>query len=200
MNPHDAFFQKLVPTVMMPAQEELPPLEEAGHRFLAASDGLWVEIRRPWLHLIWPVAQQTAVAMPYGSLNRKCEIAGGPVPALLLEQFVRAACETPHTECAAWLVWDELQQVYRCQMVDVISAGSHHIHYNRPVLQEHEHLVVDMHSHAGIPAFFSPEDNEDDAGEVKFSFVVGNCGDQSQSRVMRLCALGLLIDIPLGQQ
>lgn len=199
MNQLDAYFQNLVPTVMVPTAEPLVELDAEGHRFLAAADGLWLEVKRPWLHLIWPVAQQSIVAMPYGALTKKCVVAAGSVPKGMLQQFAAEACRTPQVECAAWLLWDEQRQQYQYQTVEVLRAGPRHISYNRPVLADHEHLVVDMHSHGQLQAFFSGEDNEDDAGEVKFSFVVGQCDLAQPSQVMRLCALGLFIDVPLDQ-
>ena len=60
-----------------------------------------------------------------------------------------------------------------------------------PPLLPHEHLAVDLNSHGGdIPAFFSPEDDKDDSGEVKISVVVGNLNSDTISIEMRLCALG----------
>jgi len=47
----DAALQTACPTLMVPKYAELPAMDKPGQRFLSASDGLWIEIRRPWMHM-----------------------------------------------------------------------------------------------------------------------------------------------------
>ncbi len=198
MNLQDTYLQQLVPTIPVPRYESLDWLAESGHRFLVASDGLWLETKRPWLHLVWPVGMANSVAIPYGQVAKRCEVAGGKLPASLMAEFIRFAQQQPDIERAAWIIWDEHMQAYRCRDVKVLHASRDRIQYERPTLADHEHLVVDMHSHANLRAFFSVEDDRDDRGEVKFSFVVGDCHTDQPSTCLRLCANGLFIPVPFG--
>jgi PRTRC genetic system protein A len=54
----DRLVQQHAPTIMVPTHSDLAPLTAAGHRYLAAADGLWLELRRPWLHMVWPISHR----------------------------------------------------------------------------------------------------------------------------------------------
>lgn len=194
LNAQDKLLQRSCPTVMVPRFEYLDLLASSGHRFLAASDGLWLEVRRPWLHLIWPVALQNHVAMPYGKLEPMARFAFNCIPRELFSQFVADAKEHLPNEYAAWLIWNEKTRSFRYQSLQSVSAGPAHLKLDRPALEEGEHLVVDVHSHAHLSAFFSSADNLDDAGEVKLSVVIGSLGDnQKITSKLRLVAHGTVI-------
>lgn len=194
----DYITQGVCPTLPVPKFGELPAMDGNGHRFMVADDGLWIEVKRPWLHLIWPLAQQTNVAIPYGSLRRKAQFAFGKLPADLIRTFAADAAAALPNEAAAWLVWNEAGGHLDYQLLPPVSAGSGHIHFERPALAPHQSLAVDLHSHGSGAAFFSSQDNQDDAGEVKISGVIGSLspeGDQLPSVEFRICALGLTIPV-----
>lgn len=193
----DYITQGVCPTLPVPKHGELPAMDN-GHRFLVADDGLWIEIKRPWLHMIWPLAQQTGVAIPYGSLRRKAQFAFGKLPIDLILDFTNDATAALPNEAAAWLVWDEHTRQLEYLPLPPVSAGSGHIQFERPALAPHESLAVDLHSHGAGPAFFSDQDNQDDAGEVKISGVIGSLtpeGDRLPTVEFRICALGLTIPV-----
>lgn len=50
------------PLAAVPAHARFAPLpaERSSHRYLVARDGLWLEVRRPWLHFLWPLAEVPA--------------------------------------------------------------------------------------------------------------------------------------------
>jgi PRTRC genetic system protein A len=194
MHPLDKTIQIHCPTVMVPRYGELEPMATAGHRFLASCDGLWLEVCRPWLRLCWPVALQEHVSMPYGKLEPAIQFAFDSLPRELFGQFREDARRALPNEFAAWITWDSGTQKFAYHPLAATDAGPAHLSLERPVLGETEHLVVDIHSHGHLPAGFSSEDNRDDAGEVKFSVVMGRLGaDQVASTRMRLCANGLRI-------
>lgn len=76
-----------------------------------------------------------------------------------------------------------------------VSSGCSHVRYTRPVLGDDEHLVVDLHSHGHLSAFFSTEDDRDDRGEFKIAGVLGNCDRGQCSTAFRLCANGLFLPL-----
>lgn len=191
---HDQILQQTCPTIMVPRFSELEPLATSGHRFLVASDGLWMEVRRPWLHAMLPVALQHGVAMPYGTVRPRINFLCGAVPRTLLHQFSPEAVRNMPNECGAWIVWSEHTGEFRYQSLTATSSGIGHLNIDRPALEEGEHLVVDMHSHGELPAFFSSTDDRDDAGEVKLSFVLGSLGSEDVSSKIRLCLNGLFVE------
>lgn len=195
IDPRDALLQAHVPTVMVPRFCELRwPLDSNGHRYLVAEDGLWIEVKRPWLHLLWPIAPSPA-PLPYGPLRDAMEFAfGWPALEILAAQFRLDAILALPNEHAAWLVWDETAQVLRYRSVFATSAGPAGIAFIRPILAPHEHLAVDLHSHGALSACFSATDDEDDAGEVKLCVVLGNLDrPDAQTQATRLCAHGIFI-------
>lgn len=197
MLPHalDIPLQRACPTVMVPLRGEFIPLGKSGHRFLSASDGLWVEVRRPWLHLIWPVALQENYPMPYGKLERKIDLAFRKIPVDLVARFYRDAIAASPRECGAWLVWDDRSRVLKYRPMQAISAGVGHLEAQRPDLEEHESLAVNLHSHGPIPAHFSPTDNRDDRNEVKIAGVIGSLDEDRPTVAFRICTGGEFIDL-----
>ena len=55
MNALDLALQAACPAVMIPRYEPLALLTSDSHRFLIAGDGMYVEVRRPWLHAVLKV-------------------------------------------------------------------------------------------------------------------------------------------------
>lgn len=196
MNPLDIALQSVVPTLMVPKYGNLEPMSGNGHRFLVASNGLWLQVKRNWLDLCMLLSRQYAVAMPYGEVKQVMEFAFGRLPTDLVESFAAHAKEVSPMETAAWIVRNRVNGEFRLIMLKSIDVSEAHVHFVRPQLDESEEMVIDLHSHGAFPAFFSGQDDRDDAGEVKISVVVGNCDKPVPSVVARLCALGLMIKLP----
>lgn len=194
IDPRDAMLQAHVPAVMVPRHSALPSFHASGHRLLVAQDGLWIDVRRPWLHLVWPIAP-SPIPLPYGPLNDAMDFGfSWDSFGALLDQFRAEAIRALPNEHAAWLVWDDKLQALFYYPVIAISSGPAGIEMHRPKLEPHEHLAGDVHSHGLLAACFSSTDDADDAGEVKLSVVLGNLDDPgAETQVMRLCAHGLFI-------
>lgn len=192
LNAIDSTLQAVTPTVMVPRFEPFRPMQESGHRFLAAMDGLWLEMKRPWLYAVLPVARQERVAMPYGWLKAGISLSCGRIPSKIVSAFINEAMCTPDTEIAGGGIWNENSGEWRYERFVTVEASGGHVSYLRPRLQEGEHLVLDMHSHGGHPAFFSRTDDADDKGETKFAMVLGRASDTGAPELLvRLCAMGL---------
>ncbi|NEX60111.1 PRTRC system protein A [Noviherbaspirillum galbum] len=193
MNPIDTALQSVTPTVMVPRHEPFVPLQANGHRFLAASDGLWLEARRPWLYLCWPLVRQEKVAMPYGTLKQT--LSAVPVKSHLMDEFIIMAQEVYPLECAAWVVWDEVTDDQTLLPMVPTSATVASVVFQRPRLQAGQHLLLDLHSHGQLGAFFSGQDNRDDRGEFKLAGVLGRVNTVIEAK-FRLCANGLYVTLP----
>jgi PRTRC genetic system protein A len=188
------------PILAVPKHAKFAPLVAIGHRFLAVADGMFVEVRRPWLHLIQRVAQIAAgePRPPFGEIEPKVDLAFGKLGAALpmFREFIADATSKLPNEHAAWIVWDDQAKQLTYRALDINSSSPSHLDVVRPVLAEHESLAIDLHSHGAGEAFFSPRDNGDDAGEVKIAGVFGGLGaGGTPSLVFRLCALGLAIPL-----
>lgn len=186
------------PVAAVPRHAPFHPLQENGHRFLLAADGLYLEVRRPWIHLIHHLAPQTAVAVPYGALQGKCELDFGRIGTALpqMKEFAAAAKATAPVEAAASLLWNHSERSWRIEIPETIGEASEsRIQYRQVVCGPDESLAVDLHSHGHGPAFFSSTDDEDDRGTVKIAGVFGDLDKANPSVAFRLCMLGLYIPI-----
>ncbi|KVM05510.1 PRTRC system protein A [Burkholderia ubonensis] len=192
------------PVAAVPRHAEFAPLLDVGHRFLLAAEGLFVEIRRPWLHLIQSIAQIEGAGPrpPYGSLDAKIEFAFGRISAAEqhLRRFASDAAKVAPNEHAAWIVWNDTSKELVYREVEVTSSTPTKITINRPALADDESLAFDLHSHGAGLASFSPTDDADDAGEVKIAGVIGGVGTATPSVAFRLCALGKMITLRVPVQ
>ncbi|HDV6329997.1 TPA: PRTRC system protein A [Burkholderia cenocepacia] len=192
------------PVAAVPRHAEFAPLLDVGHRFLLAAEGLFVEIRRPWLHLIQPIAPIDGACPrpPYGSIDTKIEFTFGRISAAEphLRRFANDAAEAAPNEHAAWIVWNETSKELVYREVEVTSSTPTAITINRPTLADDESLAFDLHSHGTGPAGFSATDDADDAGEVKIAGVIGGVGTANPSVAFRLCALGKMITLRVPVQ
>lgn len=193
MNNADTILQAKAPMVMVPNHEALAPLER-GRRYLAARQGLFVEVARDWLHACVPLG--TAVRLPYGILEPVVKI---QLPDLrpLFGAFVEYAQSELPKEVAAWIVRDGTGDFRLCPLEARSSSGVH-IEYERPKLQGGDELVVDLHSHGRMKAFFSETDDVDDIGQVKIAGVFGEVHRPTPSRVFRLCLHGHFVPVEEG--
>lgn len=193
----DQVVQQHVPAIMMPRHTNFAPLEESGHRFIVAADGLWIEVWRPWLWLVWPVAE-APMKLPYGEvLADEMDITfdvDGPEFQGLLDRFAEDARAAMPNECASWIVWGEATGTLAYQRLEADKASPGGVTFQRPPLPDGMHLVADLHSHGAMAPFFSGTDDTDDAGEVKLAYVLGHVGTDEEEWSGRLCAMGLFID------
>ncbi|CAE6963393.1 PRTRC system protein A [Paraburkholderia domus] len=193
MNPGDSLLQMSFPSVMVPTRESVAAFDRPGERLLIATDGVYLEVVRPWIRVVRRIARyDVPTAIPYGRVEAVTQQLCGPVPPQLIAEF-RSMARTGHPiEVMAWIVWNALTGAFRIVQLKAKSQGAGHIEgYQRPDLADGEHLIVDCHSHGAYGAYFSPTDDKDDAFDVKFAFVLGDCGHERLSTAFRLCAKGI---------
>lgn len=193
IDPRDAILQAHTPAVMVPRHGTLPMMEKSGHRFLIASDGVWLEVLRPWLHARVNIGT-VEVPLPFGAVEHLIQYAFKPANiAGITQRFLADAARAFPNECAAWAVYDENTGLLEYRPLIAAASGPAGLEgIHRPRLADHEHLAIDIHSHGAHGAGFSPTDDEDDAGEVKYATVFGNIDGEITSRT-RLCLLGTLV-------
>jgi len=206
----DALLHAVTPAYCVPVHGAFEQIIGHGHRYLVAADGLWLEVRRPWLHLLWPLANigepvkpapgfRTHHATPFGRLNPCVEIAFGKVP----QDFIRSFAERGSTSCpnerGAWISWEhgiegtEPRLVWSEPVDTEGTPGA--LHYDRPEHTANLSPCIDLHTHGTAPAFFSPTDDQDDAHDVKIAIVIGNLDQPVPTIAARLCCLGVFIPV-----
>lgn len=191
----DAILQSHTPVVMVPLHGEFIALATVGHRFLAASDGLWLEVRRPWLHLIWPVATQDRVPMPYGTVQRKVELAFERLPMDVADAFVADALSAYPNEVGGVVLWDERTGDVSYRRAETLQSGVGNLRARWPELEPGQSVVVDLHSHGQFPPFFSETDRADTGSEVVIAGVLGRVGSEQPEWKFALFACGLEISV-----
>lgn len=203
-HPIDVALQSVTPTYMVPRYAELEELNTSGQRILMGSNGVWLEVFRPWLYVRTQIAKALPIPVPYGEVSPVLRMTCGKLPLALVSQFVEVARTRSPNECAAWIVWNEHSKEWKFLMLEETSVSPGHVSFICPDLDEGEHLVVDLHSHGLTEAFFSRTDNKDDAGAVKVSGVIGNLNKEEVTTAFRLCAGGVFLklpfDSPIGQK
>ena len=195
----DTMLAAHTPVEVVPKFGEFVPLARNGHRFLVAADGLWLEAVRSWGRVVWPIAQQSKVSMPFGVLPKKVELTFGQVPVVCLEAFMVDARAASPDEVGGVVIWNEQTGDIRYQRCETIRAGVGFLRERQPVLDDGEHVVVDLHSHGELGAGFSGTDLKDTGAEMVLAGVVGRLNRAEPEIVMSLFACGLQIPVEINQ-
>jgi PRTRC genetic system protein A len=192
MNILDMTLQRSFPTVMVPRNEAVAAMPTAGERLLVAENGVFLEVRRPWLSLVRQIAEfNVRTAIPYGRVTPSTRLLCETIPADLVGAFAGMARKAHPMETGAWIVWSPSTQAFRLAPVGIVTHTAGSLKYQPPALAGDEVLVMDCHSHGRHPAYFSSTDNEDDRHDVKMALVIGNCDRSTPSIAVRLCAKGI---------
>jgi PRTRC genetic system protein A len=197
----DMMLRAAAPVMCVPKLTQFFPLANAGHRFLVARDGLWIEVRRPWLHLIYPLARQKAIAMPYGDLTVTVEMVFDKQDQYgFIRDMARRGRECLPNERGNWVSYEHglatAPRLVWAQLVDTVGTPAT-LDYQRPEHGPSDCPCIDIHTHGLAAAGFSATDDTDDAGDVKISIVLGNLDQPVPTIAARLCCLGLFIPVPV---
>jgi len=191
----DTFMQDRFPVLPVPKYGTFEELDREGHRYLLASNGLWVEVRTAWLYF----RQRTGgsgVPIPYGTLTAEIRFLCPPIPKTLVGAFAQASRVASPNEIAGQIIWNRTTNDYRLQLLEHTSNGPAHIDYLMPEYGVDELMVVDLHSHGCFDASFSGKDDRDDAAQIKVAGVIGRCAQPVQQIKTRLCVLGMYSALP----
>lgn len=192
LSPRDLAIQASLPILPVPHDGELPPLPLGQRRLLLAADGLYLEVSAPAMAATLRLAE---AALPYGPLKQRLVLPHGPLPAAHLRGLAERAKATPQQEVAGAVVW-AAGQGYQLVDPEVISASAGHISY-RDTLDD-AGLVLDLHSHATGPAYFSSTDDASDRARPGpyLAMVLGRC-DGPMELALRFVSAPFLVPIPV---
>jgi PRTRC genetic system protein A len=178
------------PTLMQPLYGEALQKPETGkHRFVIASDGVYVEAVNQVLDVRLPVAK-SGIKLPYGQIGAVgiC-LVNGKIPKRILQDICEKTFLCGEYEWAGLVVWDKIRKEYALFEPEVISFSAGHISYLN-VLPDKYNLVMDLHSHGTVPAFFSKTDDQSDIGGFYIAGVVGNCDSGEPTFATRIVVNG----------
>ena len=200
----DAFTQKNFPLIAAPHGGQLAKPQGDGTRYIVAKDGLYWELQTPWLYTVQPAGLPLGMfgingrQTPYGELAAVVEMNVSNPPKQLWAEFLEHARAAMPNEAAALLVWNRMEGTWRLALRSATAASAVRIEYVNPQLADDEIAVIDVHSHGDLPAFFSQEDNADDAGGIKLSVVFGHIGKERPEIVSRLVCLDRFIPLRMN--
>lgn len=189
----DRAIQATCPVVAMPLFGELDT-QPQGQRMLLGSNGLFVQMRTPWLECTTRVGD-VEMRLPFGEVREAIRFSFGSIPRALLDAFIERARAALPNEVAGALIYDADCGSLRLSMHEALEAGPGHVRYRIEAMGEHEVLAIDLHSHGRLRAFWSGEDNRDDQG-VRVCGVFGNLDQERPSARFRLVVNGLFRDLP----
>lgn len=192
-DPRDAAIGVSCPAVAVPRFGALEP-HASGQRMLLARNGLFVQMKTPWLDCTTRVAE-VGMYLPYGAAAEAITFAFGVIPLGLLERFIAAARRAMPNEAAGALVYDARSGALRLAMHEAIEVGPGHVRYRIEELADDELVAIDLHSHGRLGAFWSGEDDRDDQG-VRVCGVFGNLDRKRPTARFRLALNGLFRELP----
>ena len=194
-DPRDAALQQSCPCVSMPIFGALPELD-AGQRMLLGRNGVFLQMRTPWLDCTTWVGQlPERLPLPFGDVVERIAFSFGAIPIRLLERFIEVARVALPDEVAGALIYDEHRQTLALRIHEGLDVGRRHVRYRIGDLGEGEVLAVDLHSHGRLGAFWSADDDRDDNG-VRVCGVFGNLDRATPTAKFRLVLNGHYVPLP----
>lgn len=195
LDPRDAALQQTCPCVSMPMFGALPGLG-AGQRILLGRNGVFLQMRTPWLDCTTRVGQLAErLPLPYGDVVERIAFSFGAIPIRLLELFIGVARAALPDEIAGALIHDEHTQTLALRIHEGLDVGRGHVRYRIGDLDEGEVLAVDLHSHGRLGALWSADDDRDDNG-VRVCGVFGNLDRATPTAKFRLVLNGHYVTLP----
>lgn len=202
----DAFTQSTFPLLAASHSGELVRTESHGTRYIVGNDGLYWELHTPWLYTVQRATMPLGTfgingrQTPYGKLEPVVEMSFGCPPRYLWADFLQYARAAMPNEAAALLVWNKVAGTWRLASRPATAASAVRIDYVNPQLADDEVAVIDVHSHGDMPAFFSHEDDADDAGGIKLAVVFGHIGRDRPEIVSRLVCVDRFIRLRMNEE
>lgn len=191
IDPRDAVVFDATPLLAQPRYGRLPVPVLGGYRFVAGSNGLFIQGMTEVLAFSLPVSP---VRFPYGRVRSFVSFRKGPLPRALLTLARDLAQQACPNEWAGLIVFDA-DRGYRLVEPPVLSVSATRISYDQRDIDPMM-VALDLHSHGHGPAQFSATDDEHDRCFIKIAGVFGHCSSLAgMTYRQRLCCHGHFIDL-----
>jgi PRTRC genetic system protein A len=160
--------------------------------YILAGDGLWLAAANDSLAVRVPVALAEVRGLPV--IGPACELRHGPLPAAIWDGCVRVARGATRHGLEVLLLVIHGAGGYRLELPRQRVTPAR-VHYDPPELAGGEAIVLQLHSHHAMGAFFSATDNADEQGLGLYG-VVGRVGGDRPEVVLRAGAYGHWLPVP----
>lgn len=195
-HPADRALLGATPMLMAPRFGTLAPPPPDTARFLAASNGIYIQASTQAVVATHQIAE---CSLPYGSATNEVRLVGGRIPRSLLDEATTLARASLPNEWAGLILWDMSSGQYRLWTppANQSRATPGSCHYSVDAVDPST-IVVDLHSHGRMKAFFSATDDRDDLASPTRAFismVLGRLHFEEPSICARLVINGHLIPI-----
>lgn len=144
--------------------------EGEAYTYIMAENGLWLDAVKPFgsakLEACIPLTSDEVTVRGLEPAEFALNLPGGRVPSDLWFEATRRLIEASPLEKYLAICWDDDESGYVLKEAEQLTTGIS-VKYKMP-----QNVVVDMHSHNTMPAFFSGTDDEDDNG-FRVSIVIG---------------------------
>lgn len=177
-----------VPLVMAPRFGTLPELAVGHSRFVGAGNGLFLEARSRVIHARMLMAE---LGMPYGDVEPFVQIAGDELGDHLVSRAMQLAAQACPDEWAGLVIAPDggPQELWTPSASE---ASPHRVSYGAGSVDPLD-VILDVHSHGRMEAFWSATDDADDAANpspVFFSGVIGRADTLHPTVALRLVVAG----------
>jgi PRTRC genetic system protein A len=171
----------------------LPPSNARAYQYVMAGNGVFLRAENRFVSIIAPIARCRVRGLPPLEKELRLKIPRLPEPLLAAVvndagrmrapdgKLLEALYHVHHTGRAACVV--KPRQKASAAHVASFSGGD-------------PDILLDLHSHGGMPAFWSATDNTDEVG-FRFYAVIGRLDGMSEIR-LRLGVYGYFVSLPLA--
>lgn len=193
-DPRDFVIEQATPVLPAPRYGTLPPVAEGMHRFIMASNGVFVEARSAALSLCLPVSDPVP-GIPYGAAEAHLTLQAGAIPPTAWSDLAHRAAATAPDEWAG-AVCLAADGGYEVVEPVVESRGRGHVRWRTESIDE-SRMLIDVHSHGDGQAYHSAmDDRSDRRGGIFLSGVIGRSRSSKPTLALRACVHGLLLPLP----
>ena len=156
--------------------------------YILSGNGLWIEAEGILMAARVPVAE--AVVRGLDEMEDQVVLRHGPIPQLLFDLALSEMSKDVSREKYVAVVWRD--EAYHLEVPEQEMTGGS-VHYQNP-----DNVVLDIHSHGKMRAFFSSQDDIDEQG-FKLYCVVGKLNDDMPMVLLRVGVYGYFHLIQSGQ-
>jgi PRTRC genetic system protein A len=175
------------------ARAGAPPPRGLAYDYVLAGDGLWLAAANTALTIRVPVARCTVRGLP--PIGGACALRHGRIP-----DWIWAACAaiarlwaTIGVEILLLVTGDAAGRY--ALMVPAQAVSATRVRYTPPTLPADTTLVLVLHSHHALPAYFSGTDDGDEQGLALYA-VVGRLDTARPEVALRAGAYGAWLPVP----
>ena len=156
------------------------------YNYILGAGGLYVRAENPLIRATICIAPAEVRGLV--PVEEKIDLVHGKIPRRLYELVLSVLIAEAREERYLAITWNNGYHIACPPQIGTVASVEY-----EPL----QGTVLDIHSHGGMPAFFSGTDNRDDQG-MRFSMVLGKLAEAPEY-LMRLTVYGYYADIDFDE-